>query len=161
MCANLENDESWNLRSMSICTKFQSWRYSVLAFNVITLPSYLFTYHIITADFLFVAYTRKTDMLPPLAIASITVLVVWSSGPPVAAICTPFVYSRKADTLCVDGLATSVNSNCSSLNFSSIFGFCEVAELNDLVALETRVRILGFNGVSFYSFYRLRYCEQY
>ena len=77
------------------------------------------------------------------------VLVVWSLGPPVAAICTPFVYSRKADTLCVDGLATSINPNCSSLNFSSNFGFCELDSLNDLAALETNARILGFNEVSY------------
>ena len=98
----------------------------------------------------FVPPTPRSVMLSPLIVILMTsgLLVLLPFGRSVSAVCTPFTYSRKTDALCVGGLAASVNPPCNSMDLNTNIGFCEVAVLDDLVTLETKMRVLGFNDVS-------------
>ena len=101
----------------------------------------------ITLYFQLSGITCRSAMMSPHIVIQRGLLLLLVLVHSVSAVCTPFVYSSMTGTPCGNGLATSVNPLCKTLDLNINIGFCEVVDVDDLVKLETKMRVLGSNNV--------------
>ena len=89
--------------------------------------------------------TTFPDMLSLSTMNFVGLIILSTVFTHASGVCAPFKYER--DTPCAVNLAASAFTPCSTINMTLERSFCELQSINDLVHLESFVRVLGYKTV--------------